>query len=556
MGKKIIIGFLTVLKAAVLIIAVAAAIIVVPYLIKLSFMERDTGVSKVDTTLTVEQKLRDLEYMYDIACLQNPRKEMFEEVYGISYEDIYNRYREYVKNTESEYEYLGYLTSFLAVLPGEHNLMRLPDYDRNAVNGGFILTEQFATQEMKDYTYSWKEDFRDDVEVCRDHNMMLFRYVDGKYVGVKLSSSAFTCTDAYVNGQIVSIDGKDPKDMCFELFERYVPVYDQGNDCFFRRMLIFNDGIGVKHTAEILMPDGTTVTCDLYDDPGYDLACMDASIYYPDLFGEPESDSSGSDEASDVPSSYRIEKDPDRKLVYINYLSCEASEGDRLVEDLQKALDEAGAETVILDLRSNGGGISTTVTDKLLPVLFSQDVEFKAVSEGRLNSTTELFYDRVIYRLYDMFISGGNKNEIKGDTFYYTEDLSVEGRATRDYRIYVLTSQQTFSSADIASALCKEYDNATLVGTNTEGEGISGSPCNCYLPESRFMFVYVPTVNVTYPYDSCKGIEPDIYVHFTVEEYLQRYELIRQGSDVESYGSRMTWDKTLQTVIELIDGAG
>ena len=53
--------------------------------------------------------------------------------------------------------------NFLSVLPGCHNYMGLPDYRNNATNASFSLAEVYGTQEFKDYAYSWKEEFRDDI---------------------------------------------------------------------------------------------------------------------------------------------------------------------------------------------------------------------------------------------------------------------------------------------------------------------------------------------------------------------------------------------------------
>ena len=230
------------------------------------YFESNFPANHVETALTEEQRLKDLDYMYDIVCLQNPRKEQFEEAYGISYDDIYNKYREYVINVKSDFEFFSYLTCFLAVLPGEHNYMSFPSFDFSKVTG-FNLADIYGTQEFNDYINSWKEEFRDDVASYSEYSLICFRYIDGQYVGVAISGTDNSCINDYELGRLVSLDGKDPIDMCFDFLARSVPVYDRGNDCFFRNVLLFNNGTGIKHTAEILMPSGETVTADLYEDP-------------------------------------------------------------------------------------------------------------------------------------------------------------------------------------------------------------------------------------------------------------------------------------------------
>ena len=517
------------------------------------FIAIDTGASRVDTTLTTEQKLADLDYMYDLVCLQNPNKELFEEAYGISYDDIYARYRELVINTETEYQFFSVMSSFLMVLPGGHNGMSLPDYDR--AGEAFVLTEIYATQEMKDYQFSWKEDFRDDVEMYLQYNMIGFSYINGQYIARGSEGGVLkNVISDYRNGILISIDGQDPVDMCFDFLQRCKPTYDGCNDCFYRPNIYFNDGIGIEHTLEILMPDGSVETVTAYEDPGFEIACADGVVSYPDLFDLSSVETAAVTDPEDeayVPQSYTISTDPDRKLVYVNSLACSSTEGEMLAADLEEAIKEVDADTVIMDIRWNHGGVTSFVNEEVLPVLFSSDLEYSAEVIGTKNSYTKNYYADPYYMFYI-----GRPLKTDSDYFYYTENFNVEGKASKDLQIYVLTSANTFSSGDLMTYLCKEYDNAVVIGNNTGGEGICGSPFNCYLPESRFMFVYTATMNSDLPEDTYLGISPDVYIPFTLEEYMQQNELKAEGISVNTYEARLQYDKTLQYVIDQIDGAG
>lgn len=557
--RKILLVSLIILGVLILAGGIVALVMYLKYLPVLKwkekndFMMTDTGFSLVGTTLTEEQRLKDFDYMYDLVCLQNPKKELFEQVYGVSYEEIYQQYRNYVLHAKTEYEYYSYLSFFLTVLPGEHNVMGLPSYIRMVTNG-FNMTESFATQEIKDYCYSWHEAFRDEVARYDDYGVIAFSYVDGKYIGIGSPGSKRKVVCDHAGGELISVDGKDPKDMCFEFLEIFHVCYDSGNDRFFRTNLIFNDGIGEKHTAEILMPDGSRMTMDIYEDPGFDLALMEKATAYPEMSAGSGEEVSSDKKVTDiwaadyVPHTYRIAEDAGRHLVYLDSYDCDLVEGERLVVDLYKAIENADADTVILDLRKNSGGDRDFCNKLLLPVLFSHDVEYSSKVIGKRNDYTKQYYENDFYT-----ISMGRKQELDDEYFYYTETFNVEGKAKRDLKIYVLTSQTTFSSGDILTQLCSRYDKAVIVGTNTKGEGVSGSPFNCYLPESRFMFVYVPTINMSFPEDSYYGTEPDVYIHFTVEEFIKRRELDAQGVDVDEYNERMAWDQTLLKVLEMAD---
>ena len=558
-AKKAVKKILLSLLAVFMVIVIAAGVIFGPYAYRMVYRNLNTGYHKVDTTLTTEEKLEDLEYMYKTVCLDNPMKEYYEELYGISYDDIYKKYQGYVTDSQTEFQFFSYLISFLAILPGLHNMMTLPNYERAVLTGDF-LSEIYGTQRLKDLNYSWKEDFRDDVRIYDDYNLISFVYVDGTYVVRDASGSLRSnYLTEYNGGQLLSLNGQDPKDMCFEFLDRFAPYYDEGNDCFFREYMFFNDGIGVKYEAELLMPDGTIKTIDLYDDPGFDITFADVYAVYPDIYKRASTEAlTEEDVVTDiwdenyVPITYKIAVDAGRKTVYVNCLSCDLSEGKRLASDLQKALDSIDAENVIIDIRSNGGGQYSFATDQLLPVLFSHDVTFMSDVVGGKNDNTKNFYDSLFYKVMAKPLLNMPYRTDK-DHFYYTEDFSVQGKATKNYKIYLLTSQNSFSSADVMTAVCKEYDNCTVVGTNTGGEGICGSPFSCYLPNSGFMFVYTPTASQRIPGDGITGISPDIYIHQTVEEHLTRADLKKQDIDADSYEVRQTWDNTLISVLDMID---
>ncbi|MBR2524731.1 MAG: hypothetical protein IKE53_09900 [Clostridiales bacterium] len=549
LAAKIIIGIILTVAGLVLICVITAAIIFGPYLYKMSIMNDDGKYTPVDLTLTDEQKIADLDYMYDLAVRENPATQEIEQAYGISYDELYNTYRDYISGTDSDLEYLGYMSAFLAVMPGAHNLMGFPNYGRDVDGAMFTLTEVMGSQDIKDYNYTWNEELRDDVAEMTDYGAYIFGYVDGNYI-MATPALPGKAHDEYQWARIVSMNGQDPRDLCFDFFERYVPVYDQGNDCFFRSNLIFNDGVGVKYDTVLEMRDGSTVNIELYDDPGFDMAFVEGYKSYPDLYDLSQSSSSSGDEDNSI---YNIAVDEDRKLVYINITGCKVDQGDKLASDLQAAIDQVGAENIILDLRNNPGGDSSFVNKNVLPVVFSHDVPYVARFYGGRNDYTKTYYSNPFYHIVNPLILESTVPELDGDYFYGTEDFSVEGRATGDYNIYALTSQSTFSSGDIFTVLLKAYDKATVVGTNTKGEGICGSPFNCYLPNSHFLFVYVPTVSVEYPEDTYLGTAPDIYITRTLDEYFMARDMAGEGVDVGSFESRCIWDGALIKVLDMID---
>lgn len=188
------------------------------------------------------------------------------------------------------------------------------------------------------------------------------------------------------------------------------------------------------------------------------------------------------------------------------------------------------------------------VTDYLAAALFKDDLSFENNIKLPDNEPTEYFSETPINWI------GSFKNFRKRDGYItYTEDLSVDGQAEKEYKIYVLVSPRTFSSGDIMARIAKEYENATVIGSNTGGEGYCGVLFNDHLPESRFTFSYAPGINIDYPEDSVYGTEPDIHMNMLKEYYDKRDELEAQGTEVYTYEGRQLWDGILVNTLDIID---
>jgi len=103
---------------------------------------------------------------------------------------------------------------------------------------------------------------------------------------------------------------------------------------------------------------------------------------------------------------------------------------------LRPVLDENNFNSIIMDLRNNPGGNTNCGTD-----------------------------------IADFFVSEGCVNE-----YYYNGSETVINMSDKDTDIkvpmVVLTNKNTASAAEILTGLLKQFNNATVIGTNTYGKGI------------------------------------------------------------------------------------
>ncbi|MCI5872638.1 MAG: S41 family peptidase [Clostridiales bacterium] len=188
----------------------------------------------------------------------------------------------------------------------------------------------------------------------------------------------------------------------------------------------------------------------------------------------------------------------------IGYIRIESFETDT-AHQFEQALTElegAGMQSLVVDLRYNGGGLVDSVVQILDDIL----------PEGLLVYTEDKY---------------GNRQEYKssGDTHF-------------DYPLVVLINQDSASASEIFAGAIKDYEYGTLIGTTTFGKGIVQSVFKLSdgdavkLTTAKY---FTPNGN----YIHGVGIEPDIELEY---EYL--------NPEGESY--EMQYDNQIQKAIEVL----
>lgn len=190
----------------------------------------------------------------------------------------------------------------------------------------------------------------------------------------------------------------------------------------------------------------------------------------------------------------------------IGYIRIESFETDTATqfETALTELENQGMQSLVVDLRYNGGGLVDSVVQILDDIL----------PEGMLVYTEDKY---------------GNRQEYKssGDTYF-------------DYPMVVLINQDSASASEIFAGAIKDYEYGTLIGTTTFGKGI----VQVVFPLSDGDAIKLTTAKYFTPngnYIHGVGIEPDIELEY---EYLD--------PDGESY--EMQYDNQIQKAIEVLRG--
>jgi len=125
-----------------------------------------------------------------------------------------------------------------------------------------------------------------------------------------------------------------------------------------------------------------------------------------------------------------------RNILYFDLASFGEFTGEEFEELTTEMLEDNDVEGVIVDLRDNGGGYVTTCIDILSHF----------VAEGEAVMTIKTNY---------------------GETTYYSEGPSD----LKNLPLMILVNDNSASASEIMAAVLQEYDQATIVGTQSFGKG-------------------------------------------------------------------------------------
>lgn len=188
------------------------------------------------------------------------------------------------------------------------------------------------------------------------------------------------------------------------------------------------------------------------------------------------------------------------------------------VEQFEAAVDELqknGMEGLIIDLRSNPGGVldgAVKMADYLLP----DDISKYDKGEGKT-----------------LIVYTADKNE-KGDVYTASDKHEL------DLPIVILVNGDSASASEVFTGAMKDYDRATVVGTTSYGKGIVQN----LIPLGDGSAIKITTAHYYTPsgFDlHGKGIEPDVEVE--LDEKLKTQAVVKPEEDNQ-----------IQKAVEVLEG--
>jgi carboxyl-terminal processing protease len=125
-----------------------------------------------------------------------------------------------------------------------------------------------------------------------------------------------------------------------------------------------------------------------------------------------------------------------KKVAFITFYAFSAGSAKALRDQVRKAVETDRVDAIILDIRSNGGGLLNEAVD----------VASIFIPDGEIVSTEGLHSPEQVYR--------------------------ASGGAYTNTPLFVLTDQYTASASEIVSGALQDDKRATLVGETTFGKGL------------------------------------------------------------------------------------
>ncbi|MGN0650771.1 MAG: S41 family peptidase [Oscillospiraceae bacterium] len=509
--------------------------------------------------LTREQRLEDFEYFCEMVRTSLPNIYDMDELYGMSFFDRIPEYRRMVEECENDYRFTALMTYMINDLPSGHASFMPPDYT-DYFSVGYFRTETVGmklSDNLRGKLEAYDKYLRQLQKTydAKNYKAYTFSYFSGDYVC--LSSGGFS------HAVIQSVNGKNAA----EYFSSAYAVsgqlfYDAGTKKPYRdRVVLSTDGTQpVEVTMKLL--DNSVVTETLYIDYDYCYAAQYAFYY-----GEQYVDSNTDEIFEDIPDAtdddISIITVEEYDLAYVMLSSLEYSSGTAFTDKLKEI---SSCENIIIDLRGNGGGVSSFWDNYIYPALYKDDAHFVASGIMPDNEYTDrllpgwfggefslklsgIDFEKNVERPAEMFDC--NNGKYKKYTFTHDMKGNKELNYSDTRKVYYIVNNYTCSAADEIAQIVKECNLGKIVGSNTLGEGRIFGVCNDWLPNSLLMYNYCPCyiVDSEGVNNGIVGTMPDIYGGTTAEGLIASDLLDAQGINSLHPDNRLVWDRNYMLIL-------
>lgn len=197
------------------------------------------------------------------------------------------------------------------------------------------------------------------------------------------------------------------------------------------------------------------------------------------------------------------------KTAYININSFSPSTMKKDEKVLFDFYDKvSNFDNLIIDISNNGGGSMGYYRDLIVAPNIEGELESKNYAFVIDGENNRKYFDfkqaekegsaKKVELL--PILKNINKEDLKEFDYFYDGGMSIKplsGEKMFKGKIWLLVSGKVYSASESFAAFCKETGFATLVGTQTGGDGIGSEPVHIVMPNSGLIVRYAPLYGVT-----------------------------------------------------------
>ncbi|HHW58503.1 MAG TPA: peptidase S41 [Clostridia bacterium] len=499
----------------------------------------------IEKPLTIEQKLEDFEYMYNILKDNFPFFEVKKRVLGYDWLSRKSEFEEWIKETKNDKEFYDTMCRILNLLQNGHTHILSPQTYKD-------FSELYNNIPLIYGSGPWRQVLNNKNVIERykywskiiDENKsyiipIVFKYIEGKYVaaytaqqkdlkdyGIERGSILQKVGDLTIKGYIDSL--KDKKFLNYD-FKR--------NEFKMNQLLIFTPDIqSIKLT--LLTPEGEIIERD-----------VKSVVLY---VNSPTNTKNIQNYQTAI-----IKKD---KVAYLKVYSLLA-DYKKDQEGIYKFFKEIkDYPYLIIDIRGNSGGNDMYWMENIVAPLIDKPLKtdyYMIMRNGEyINPFIKAKLNFSLPTLKSTKELPQNLNfpyDIKGNLgkfIHFTKTIPPKNPVGFKGKIFLLVDEYVYSSSESFASFAKATKWATLVGTATGGDGIGVDPTICALPNSGliFRFPFDMGINPDGTINEEKHTQPDIYVEETYEDFINTNKL---GLGESSYSNDVVIRKVLEMINEL-----
>ncbi|MDN5331923.1 MAG: hypothetical protein PWP45_1148 [Tepidanaerobacteraceae bacterium] len=491
-------------------------------------------------TLTVQQKLEDFNYMFDILEQNYPYFWVIQRKFGIDYLGRRKEFEKRILSTKNDAEFYKELSRMIRLLQNGHTYLISPEaydfmkeYYSNLKGIGSGLWKQITKDEKISESYrKWKKKLNN-----RSHILpFVFKYVEGKYVKVDDTSSDYV-PQVPDGSYLTKIDSVDVDEYVKSLADESSLDYDERRRKIRLKGPIFPALYKKEYILEFVTPEGNPIEVKVKP-----IAVDPSKLIRP---------------SSGRMFETSILKEGTVAYIKFNSFNTTDPEADR-DEILEFFQSIRNYPFLIIDVRGNTGGNSDYWKYNIIPPLTNRYLSATFYKVFRGSEYTKKFLSG-LPELKSISALPENLTcppEVSRHFTYFTTvgyHISEVDSIGFKGEIYILVDEEVFSTAKTFVTFAKATKWATIVGTRTGGDGMGSEKPAIILPNSRLviMFQNGMALNPDGSANAEFGTEPDIFAELTYEDFLKYLEW--EKNNPESKGAVNPYDTVVNKVLEIIN---